>query len=183
MAFIKNGIAFVRGNVKCAVHKMLHMKSFRFSPFLRMYDGVTVSQRNKGEIRFGKNLKIDSRALLSANGGKIVLGDGVGIGRDGILVSQEEISVGKGTIFGPNVLIYDHDHKFDPNEGVSVTEYHCDKVSIGENCWIGANTVILKGTVIGDRCLIAAGSIVKGTIPDGSKVVQKRKTEIYREVQ
>ena len=39
---------------------------------------------------------------------------------------------------------------------------------------IGANTVILRGTTIGDNCLIAAGCVVKGNVPAGSVVIQKR---------
>lgn len=42
--------------------------------------------------------------------------------------------------------------------------------------WIGANTVILRGTVIGDNCVIAAWSIVSGTIPRGTLFVQKRES-------
>lgn len=43
-------------------------------------------------------------------------------------------------------------------------------VSIGRNCFIGANTMILPGTAIGDDCIIGGGSVVKGHFPDGSVV-------------
>lgn len=36
------------------------------------------------------------------------------------------------------------------------------KVTIGNNCFIGMNTVILKGTTIGDNVIIVAGSILRG---------------------
>jgi acetyltransferase-like isoleucine patch superfamily enzyme len=38
-------------------------------------------------------------------------------------------------------------------------------VSIGRNVWIGANCVILPGTVIGDNAVIAAGAVVRGIVP------------------
>jgi acetyltransferase-like isoleucine patch superfamily enzyme len=38
-------------------------------------------------------------------------------------------------------------------------------VSIGNNVWIGTKSIILPGSVIGDHCVIAAGSIVTGAIP------------------
>ena len=57
-------------------------------------------------------------------------------------------------------------------------QFTFDSVKIGKNVWIGANTIILKGTVIGDGSVIAAGSVVKGVVPAGSILVQKRTSEI-----
>ena len=51
---------------------------------------------------------------------------------------------------------------------------------IGNRVWIGANTVILRGTVIGDDCVIGAGSVVKGNVPANSVLVQKRDDEIIK---
>ena len=39
-------------------------------------------------------------------------------------------------------------------------------ISIGEGCFIGANCIILKGTVIGNNCVVGAGSVVCGVFPD-----------------
>ncbi len=183
MALINSMLALLRGNVKCALAKLFHTAAFHYHPYLRMYRSARIALRNKGHITLGRNVKIDPQALLAANGGNLTLGDHVGVGKDNIIISQEQISIGAGTILGPNVLIYDHDHRFDPTSGVSVSEYTCTPVVIGKNCWIGANTVILKGTVIGNNCLVGAGSVIKGTFPDGSKIIQKRTTEVRREVQ
>lgn len=40
-------------------------------------------------------------------------------------------------------------------------------IDIGMNVWTGAGCVILPGTVIGDNSVIAAGSVVRGTVPPG----------------
>ena len=42
---------------------------------------------------------------------------------------------------------------------------YCDPVSIGDNCWIGANTVICPGVTIGENSVIGAGSVVTRDIP------------------
>ena len=68
----------------------------------------------------------------------------------------------------------DDGYVFDSTDGVRRNEYLTAPITIGKNCWIGANTVILRGTTIGDNCLIAAGSVVKGNYADGSVVIQKR---------
>lgn len=41
-------------------------------------------------------------------------------------------------------------------------------IVIGDNVWIAINVVILKGSVIGDNCIISAGSVVKGVFPKNS---------------
>ena len=96
------------------------------------------------------------------------------IGIANIIVCHKKISIGEGTILGPNVLIYDHDHVFSNNEGVNHRDYITGEVVIGKNCWIGAGTIILKDTHIGDNCVIGAGSVVKGDYESGSVIIQKR---------
>ena len=84
--------------------------------------------------------------------------------------------IGEGTEFGPSVYLYDHDHDY--RVGLKEEKFLSAPVVIGKNCWIGANTVILRGTVIGDNCVIGAGSVIKGCFPDKSVIVQRRTTEI-----
>ena len=50
--------------------------------------------------------------------------------------------------------------------------------TIGNDVWIGAGAVILRGTTIGDKAVIGAGSIVKGDVPAGCVYYQKRETVI-----
>lgn len=51
---------------------------------------------------------------------------------------------------------------------------------IGEGCWIGAGTIILKGVTIGDNVLISAGSLVKRDIPSNSLFYNKRENSVIR---
>ena len=64
----------------------------------------------------------------------------------------------------------DHDHNFKNKD----SEFLIGEVSIGNRVWIGANCTILKGAQIGDDCVIAAGSVVKGVVPAGTIFYQKR---------
>lgn len=145
---------------------------------VRIGRNVYLSARNNGQIVIGDNSVIGSNCDISAlNGGIIRIGENVGIGSSSRIISHNSISIGDSTLLAPNVSIYDHDHKFD-SFGVKRTEYDVGCVEIGMNCWIGINSVILRGTQIGDNCLIAAGSIIKGNYKRGSKIYQKRTTEI-----
>lgn len=87
------------------------------------------------------------------------------------------VSVGKNCMFGPHVCIYDSDHQFNADTGVQASGTALP-VSIGNGCWIGANVVILKGSKIGDNCVIGAGCIISGTIPSKSIVTMERKLNV-----
>lgn len=81
-------------------------------------------------------------------------------------------------MFGPNVCIYDHDHKYDA-EGFK-EGYRTGAIVIEDHCWIGANVTILRGTHIGEGCVIGAGAILKGDIPEHSLVTPNRELIITR---
>lgn len=106
------------------------------------------------------------------DGGQLVLGNDVSFNYGCIVVCRHRIEIGEGTEFGPSVYIYDHDHDY--RAGLKRGTYRASPIIIGKNCWIGANTIILRGTRIGDNSVIGAGSLVSGIIPENSVMVQKR---------
>lgn len=127
----------------------------------------------EGHITFGNRVAASNNVLISSVKGELVIGDRTSFNRNCMIVSREKISIGKNCAFGPNVVVYDHDHFYD-EVGFKKGEYTTSPISIGDNCWIGANTVILKGTIIGDGSVIGAGTIVKGSIPEHSVVKSNR---------
>ncbi len=67
---------------------------------------------------------------------------------------------------GANVLITDTDwHPLDPYKRHKSEFTKTKPVKIGNNVFIGVNSIILKGTEIGDNSVIGAGSVVAGIIP------------------
>lgn len=121
--------------------------------------------------RFGLFLNI-------SNQGKLHIGKNCFFNRNCSIHCHDSITIGENTIFGENVQLYDHDHKFNTSTNGILSGYNTAPITIGKNCWIGANVTILKGTKIGNNCLIAAGSIVKGVIPDNSLMYNKLETTI-----
>ncbi|MBQ8945901.1 MAG: acyltransferase [Lachnospiraceae bacterium] len=85
----------------------------------------------------------------------------------------ESIRLGAGCQFGNNVVIVDHDHNY---KKAGADPLVSSPVIIGQNVWIGANSVILRGAEIGDGAVIAAGSVVKGKVPSGCVYYQKRES-------
>ena len=146
----------------------------------RIFPGSALRCRKGTECVIGNQLKMDSYATVSVVGkGRLEIGNNVGIGMHNAIVCHEHIKIGDNTILAPNVMIYDHDHIFDPEHGVRIHEYKKSPVAIGKNCWIGANTVILRGTTIGDNCVVGAGCVLKGEYKSGTVIIQKRETVIH----
>ena len=83
------------------------------------------------------------------------------------------ITIGQGTLIGSNVLITDHSHGEKEYElPLSYRPlYSKGPVEIGKNVWIGENICILPDVTIGDNCIIGAGSIVTRSIPENSIAV------------
>ncbi len=125
-----------------------------------------------GMIKFGKNVAFQKNVSISSIGGKCSVGNNVHFNRNCIVISRDEITIGDDVLFGPNVVIYDHDHIFN-NEGIQPGYKH-GPVVIEKGCWIAANVTILRNTHIGEGSVIGAGAIVKGDIPSHSLVTSNR---------
>lgn len=134
--------------------------------------GADIKISAGGKVRLGACL-LNKNVFLCAAGGVIALSDNVTVNRNAILVSRERITIGQGSSVGPNVCIYDHDHTYG-KDGVSKSEFTARPIVIGSSCWIGANVTILKGTTLGDGCVVGAGTVLKGEYPPHSVIYNKR---------
>lgn len=95
-------------------------------------------------------------------GSHISIGKGSYINMNCNFVDDGRITLGENVLVGPAVTIATVGHPVMPK----LRGYmYCDPVTIGSNCWIGANAVILPGVTIGENSVIGAGSVVTGDIP------------------
>ena len=102
----------------------------------------------------------------------IVIATGVTIQQNLHLTCAKSIIIGENTAIAANVTITDINHTY-TNIHKSIDSQPIDvyPVSIGMDCKIYNNAVILPGTTIGKHCIIGAGSVVSGIIPDFCVVV------------
>ena len=82
------------------------------------------------------------------------------------LVDDTHIYVGDNTMFGPNVTLATAGHPVLPELREKGYQLNIP-IHIGQNCWIGAGSVILPGVTVGDGSVIGAGSVVTKVIPSG----------------
>lgn len=82
-----------------------------------------------------------------------------------VVVDDVEVRIGDHVMIAPNVTITSTGHPVAPEFRLKGAQFSLP-VHIGNNVWIGANTVILPGVVIGNDVVIGAGSVVTHDIPD-----------------
>ncbi len=80
------------------------------------------------------------------------------------LVDDTHIFIGDCVLIGPNVTIATAGHPIEPELRQQAAQFNVP-VRIGNNVWIGANSVVLPGVTIGDNSVIGAGTIVTRDIP------------------
>ncbi len=86
------------------------------------------------------------------------------------------VTIGDDCNFGPNVTIVTPIHPMLPNERNTIRTAngevkrlcYAKPVVIGNNCWFGASVTVCPGVTIGDNCVIGAGSVVTRDIPANS---------------
>ena len=161
--------------VNLSIKKVIYPRNLYFALVERLSPGVVVDTDRESIIRLGKHVSMHSRCRVASKcGGELTIGDRVSFNVGCIVTCRKKITIGKNVSFGPNVMVYDHDHIMEKDIGAKGSLFNLGEITIGDNSWIGAGSIILLGTSIGQNCVIAAGSVVKGNIPDNTILIQKR---------
>lgn len=167
-------IDYILGEIKMIIYKMIYRKRFRYHFYGKFSTGFQLRMFDKSVFEAGKNVVIrDGVKIRCNNTGKVILADGVGLNNNCLINSMDKIVIGKDTIIGQDVKMYDHDHDYKREGMIRNTGFKTAPIVIGENVWIGASCVILKGSHIGSNSVIGAGTVIKGEIAENSVVYSK----------
>ncbi|MFT4071119.1 MAG: acyltransferase [Dysgonamonadaceae bacterium] len=141
------------------------MKTMQFTPeYIIMHNNVFVrdNARIEGISKYGKQIFTP----------KIIFEDNVCIEQNLHLTCANLVKIGKNTAIAANVTITDIHHRYDDiHTPIEHQDIQVSPVSIGEDCKIYNNAVILPGTTIGKHCTVGANSVVSGTYPDYCVIV------------
>ena len=119
-------------------------------------------------ITLGNKIISDGRlSIISDNNSILTLGNNIYFNEGCMISCKSKIVIGSGCQFGPSVKIFDNDHDFDSKHGVKHTHKTTPII-------IGSNAIILRGSKIGNNCVIGAGTIIKNDIPDNTIITQQR---------
>jgi acetyltransferase-like isoleucine patch superfamily enzyme len=146
--------------------KLFHMNGIKLLG-IRYFigKGISVEIKNKSSITFGDKGFVSDYCHFHSSGEGIIIGFNTFLNRDCKIVSMGKIEIGENCLFGPNVGVYDHNHRFDAldnlicKQGMSI-----DSIKIGSDVWIGANAVITSGVTIGNHVIVGANSVVTNNL-------------------
>lgn len=117
----------------------------------------------------------------------LILHDYISIGIGAFIDANGGVEIESGFVSGPFLTIHSANHTY---ENVTTVPFGNDlnfkKVSIGRNCWFGANVFLIPGVSIGEGCIVAGGAVVTKNFPplcviggNPAKVIKKRDPEDY----
>ena len=156
---------------------------------LRLKGMPVIFNRRGARLKLGSNVTIKSSFLSNlvglynrtiiitrASGAVIEIGDNVGIS-GATIYARKGIYIGANTAVGGNCKILDNDfHPIDAKERIRLLQnvrggetgdlIPAKEIYIGQNCFLGCNRIILKGTVLGNNCVVGAGAVVCGRFED-----------------
>lgn len=122
-----------------------------------------------------KKLKMHNGAKIRVRkGGKLEIGKNFGMSNGCVVTAYDHIKIGDNVMLGPNVLIYDQDHDYQAEGGVAAMKFKTAPITIGNNVWIGANTLILRGTTIGDNTVVGGRDSHQRGLPGKQRDYSKK---------
>jgi acetyltransferase-like isoleucine patch superfamily enzyme len=129
------------------------------------------ARRGYGQLIIGKWVHVGEENRLRVHEGSLRIGDKTVFGRDNTINTYLDIEIGGACIIADWVYICDFDHVFeDINLPIKDQGLVKSPVRIGPDCWLGAKVTVTRGTFVGSGCVLAANSVVRGSVPAGSVV-------------
>ena len=120
-------------------------------------------------IEIGARTLIDAFDKIKATGGMgdCIIGADCAINSGTVIYTGNGITIGDAVLIAANCTLAPTNHEFsDPTRRIRDQGFQASRggITIGDDVWLGANVVVLDGAVIGTGCVIAAGSVVRGTL-------------------
>lgn len=170
---IFSGIMFCPGDPAL---KAIKLKAHKLNlDYNKLYEDET-EERNAilSELigSLGKNCFLQG-PITFHYGSHTTIGDNCFINFNFTVQDDAKVTIGSGCNFGPNVTIVTPCHPMLADERKEILcadggirrLCYAKPVSIGKDCWFGANVVVCPGVTVGDNCVIGAGSVIVKDIP------------------
>ena len=132
-----------------------------------------------GTVIVGDNVVVDGKSTFHfahrySDRPELIVGDNTGIGHNCSFTVGKRITIGRHCRIGINVQMFDSPgHASDPAArlaGLPAASEEVRPITIGDNVWIGNNSIICPGVTIGDGSAVAVGSVVMSNVPENMLV-------------
>lgn len=162
-------LKFFLSFIKVLLLKAKYGNKIKLNPFkiyISLFSKVQISGDGTIEFKSDYNrVYISRNCSIHCSSGCLIIGNGVFFNENNHLVCHEKITIGDNCLFGQNVCFYDSNHEYS-NKSILIREqgYSTKAVIISDDVWIGAGSVITKGTCIGHHVVVGANSVVRGNL-------------------
>lgn len=135
---------------------------------IRSRTRIDVFPYNKFDL--GIRSVIEDFATINNGVGDVIIGNQTIVGLGNVIIGP--VQIGNKVMLAQNIVVSGLNHGYEdvtlsPSEQKEV----CKEVIISDDVWIGANSVITAGVILGKHCIIGAGSVVTKNIPEFSVAV------------
>ena len=88
------------------------------------------------------------------------------IGRGAVIICNDRIEIGDGTLIAEHVTIRDQDHRHQGEGRLEIQGSVSSPIRIDHDVWLGAKVTVTRGVVIGAHAVVGANSVVTRSLPD-----------------
>jgi len=142
----------------------IHREFARRRAFVRWpVQGNVLESFRAGRLEIGEHSLLEPNVwLTTGDSGHIRIGAGTFLNIGVMVASVELVEIGDHCMFANGCVITDGNHRYDDHETPVTWQGFSTKgpTRVGDNVWCGTNVVITTGVTIGERCVIAANSVV-----------------------
>jgi acetyltransferase-like isoleucine patch superfamily enzyme len=153
----------------------LNSKNATIGSNTRIFNEAKINNNlgDKTKIVIGHNCDVRGELMTFGHGGEITIGNYSFVGERTKIWSAKKITIGNRVLISHNVNIHDNnshpldsklrheDFKHIATVGLQKDNNLNEKIIIiGDDVWIGFNSIILKGVTIGEGAIVGAGSVV-----------------------
>ena len=147
----------------------IHREFMKRGAFVRWpVQGNVLEAFREGRLEVGEGTLFEPNVWITCPGeARISIGAGTFLNGGVMVAAHELVEIGDHCMFANGCFISDASHRFDDPEKPVTWQGFTSKgpTRIGDNVWCGANVVVTTGVTIGERCVIAANSVVTRDVP------------------
>lgn len=138
--------------------------------FTWLGNGVRID--NPWKVKLGRSVFIDKGTIIEARVGNVAIGDKVYIGCYSVIMGNGIVNIGSNVLIGAHCVITSSNHKYELCDKIIWEQGMLkEKVSIGDDVWLGANVKVMPGVSVGSGAVVGAGSVITEDIPSYAVVV------------
>ncbi|RZK12043.1 MAG: acyltransferase [Flavobacterium sp.] len=138
------------------------------SSIIRFNTRLDVFPFNQFEL--GNSSIIESFATINNGVGDVIIGNNTIVGMSNVIIGP--VNIGNNVMLAQNIVVSGLNHGYqDVNVSPAFQKVSCKAITISDDVWIGANSVITAGVRLGKHSIIGAGSVVTKDIPEFSIAV------------